>query len=261
MQKLWDKLKSGLADYCARNGFKDALLGLSGGLDSAIVSVLATETLGKAHVSAIMMKTCHTSKLSLDIAAQLKELNSFHYQETDIQGLCEEHERFLQSKMLETPKKVVLENLQARIRGEILMGFSNHYGSLLLACGNRSEAAMGYCTLYGDTCGGLMPIGNVYKSTVFELAEWLNSRGKKVLPDAVITRAPSAELSDGQKDADTLPPYDVLDGILKLYCDDGKSAEKIVAKGYDAKTVEWVIKQYHKAAFKRAQMPMALPID
>ena len=261
MEKLWNNLKQGLVRYCQNNGFRDVILGVSGGLDSAVVSVLATEALGKEHVHALMMKTNHTSSLSLKIAAELQRLNGFSYQETDIQNLYEAQISFLKGKMLETPKKTVLENLQARLRGQILMAYSNQFNDLVLACGNRSEAAMGYCTLYGDTCGGLMPIGNVYKSKLFELAKWLNTRGKKVLPEEVIYRAPSAELADGQKDADTLPPYDILDGILSLYCDHGKTPEQIVASGYNAKTVDWVIAQYHKTAFKRVQMPPALPID
>lgn len=261
MQKLWDTLKKGLADYCKRNGFKDVVLGLSGGLDSAIVSVLATEALGAQHVYTLMMKTSHTSQLSLDIAAQIAKLNGFHYQILDIKPLYDSQASFFKSKILETPKPVVFENMQARLRGQLLMAYSNHYNNLVLACGNRSEAATGYCTLYGDTCGGLMPIGNIYKSKLFELAKWLNTRGKKVLPEEVIYRAPTAELVDGQKDTDSLPPYDVLDGILELYCDYGKTPEQIVASGYQAKTVDWVIKQYQKTAFKRVQMPPALPID
>ena len=261
MENLWNILKKGLVGYCKENGFKDVALGLSGGLDSAIVSVLASQALGKEHVYTIMMKTNHTSQLSLDIAKKLHKLNGFHYQETDIQALYEAQVRFFKDRILEPPKKVVLENMQARLRGQILMAYSNQFNDLVLACGNRSEAATGYCTLYGDTCGGLMPIGNVFKSKLFELAKWLNSRGKQILPEEVISRAPSAELSDGQKDEDSLPPYDVLDAILELYCDKKKSEKKIIAAGYDAKTVEWVIKQYHKTAFKRAQMPQALPLD
>ena len=260
MKKLWNGLKLGLVNYCKNNGFRDVILGLSGGLDSAIVSVLATQALGKEHVYTLMMKTNHTTQLSLDIAKKLKELNGFHYQEMDIQNLYEAEVRFLRDRMLETPKKIMLENLQARLRGQILMAYSNQFNDLVLSCGNRSEAAMGYCTLYGDTCGGLMPIGNVYKSKLFELAKWLNEQNH-VLPEEVISRAPSAELSDGQKDEDSLPPYHILDAILHLYYDDDQSAEEIVAMGYNEKTVAWVIKQYHKMTFKRAQMPPALPID
>ena len=260
MEKLWNNLKHGLIEYCKNNGFRSVILGLSGGLDSAVVSVLATQALGKEHVYTLMMKTNHTSQLSLDIAKKLKELNGFHYQEMDIQDLYETEVRFLKDRILETPQKTVLENLQARLRGQILMAYSNQFNDLVLACGNRSEAAMGYCTLYGDTCGGLMPIGNIFKSKLFELAKWLNEK-KQVLPEEVIARAPSAELSDGQKDEDSLPPYHILDAILHLYYDEDKSAAEIVAMGYNDQTVAWVIKQYHKMAFKRAQMPPALPID
>ncbi|MBR1604970.1 MAG: NAD(+) synthase [Alphaproteobacteria bacterium] len=261
MQKLWGNLQQGLVDYCRHNGFRDVIFGLSGGLDSAVVSVLATEALGGKHVYALMMKTNHTSKLSLQIAAKLAQLNKFYYQEMDIQPLFEAQVRFFKNRILEAPQKTVLENIQARLRGQILMAYSNQFNDLVLACGNRSEAAMGYCTLYGDTCGGLMPIGNLYKSQIFDLAKWLNARGKIVLPKEVISRAPTAELSDGQKDEDSLPPYDVLDGILELYCDKHKTSDEIVASGYERHVVEWVVKQYHKTAFKRAQMPQALPVD
>lgn len=260
MENLWNILKKGLVDYCKENGFREVALGLSGGLDSALVSVLASQALGKEHVYTIMMKTNHTSQLSLDIARKLQELNGFHYQETDIQALYEAQVRFFKDRLLEIPKKVVLENMQARLRGQILMAYANQFNDLVLACGNRSEASTGYCTLYGDTCGGLMPIGNVFKTTLFKLARWVNEQ-QHLLPEEVIERAPSAELSDGQKDEDSLPPYDILDGILELYCDKVKTVKQIVAAGYDEETVEWVVKQYHKTAFKRAQMPKALPIS
>ena len=260
MDELWEKLKNGLRNYCAQNGFKDVILGLSGGLDSAIVSVLAAEALGKDHVHALMMKTKYTSQLSLDIADKIHELNGFNYQVMDIQDIYTEYADFLKNKMLETPKKVVMENLQARIRGQILMTYSNQFNYLVLACGNKSEAAMGYCTLYGDTCGGVMPIGGVYKSKLFDLAKWLNSQ-KEVLPEEVITRAPSAELSEGQKDEDSLPPYDILDAILMKYCDEKASEEEIISSGFDDGTVKWVINQYKKTAYKREQMPKILSID
>lgn len=260
MEKLWENLKQGLCDYCNKNGFKDVILGLSGGLDSAIVSVLATEALGKEHVHTLMMKTHHTSQLSLDIAEKIHKLNGFSYQVMDIQDIYAEYANFLKNKMLETPKRVVMENLQARIRGQILMTYSNQFNYLVLACGNKSEAATGYCTLYGDTCGGLMPIGNVYKSKLFDLARWLNTQ-REMLPQEVITRAPSAELSEGQKDEDSLPPYNVLDAILAKYCDENMTVNEIVASGFEKNTVEWVVNQYNKTAYKREQMPKVLCVD
>ena len=260
MEKLWENLKQGLRDYCNKNGFKDVILGLSGGLDSAIVSVLATEALGKEHVHTLMMKTHHTSQLSLDIAEKIHKSNCFSYQVMDIQDIYAEYANFLKNKMLETPKRVVMENLQARIRGQILMTYSNQFNYLVLACGNKSEAATGYCTLYGDTCGGLMPIGNVYKSKLFDLAKWLNTQ-REMLPEEVITRAPSAELSEGQKDEDSLPPYNVLDAILAKYCDENMTVNEIVAFGFEKNIVEWVVNQYNKTAYKREQMPKVLCVD
>lgn len=259
MEKIWNKLVLGLQDYCQRYGFKKVILGLSGGMDSALVSVLACDALGKENVSCLMMKTKHTSDLSLQIAQKLADLNGFSYQILDIDPVIAAQKQFLTQAFGEEPKNLVMENLQARERGKILMAYSNQNGALVLACGNKSEAAMGYCTLYGDVCGGLLPIGDLYKTTIFDLARWRNQQGY-VIPEEVINRAPSAELSDGQKDEDSLPPYAVLDAILRLYLDEQKTEEEIVVLGHDKKTVAWVIKQYHKMAFKRKQMPEILKI-
>ena len=259
MKKIWNSLTEQLRDYCRKHGFKEVVLGLSGGLDSAMVSVLACDALGAENVHCLMMKTKHTSDLSLSIAQELARLNGFDYQVLDIEPIIEAQQQFLTQALGEKPKKVVMENLQARERGKILMAFSNQFNYLVLACGNKSEAATGYCTLYGDTCGGLMPIGDLYKSQIFELARWRNQQGL-VLPKAVINRAPSAELSDGQKDEDSLPPYAVLDAILQLYLDEQKTQRDIVAQGYDETTVAWVIKQYARTEFKRKQMPEILKI-
>lgn len=259
MERIWNKLKNGLQDYCQRYGFKKVILGLSGGMDSALVSVLACDALGKENVSCLMMKTKQTSDLSLQIAQKLADLNGFSYQILDIEPVIAAQKQFLTQALGEEPKNVVMENLQARERGKILMAYSNQNGALVLACGNKSEAAMGYCTLYGDVCGGLLPIGDLYKTTIFDLARWRNQQGYAI-PEEVINRAPSAELSDGQKDEDSLPPYSVLDAILCLYIDEQKTEEEIVTLGHDAKIVAWVIKQYHKMAFKRKQMPEILKI-
>lgn len=252
MQKIWDTLTAGLRDYCRKYNFSDVILGLSGGLDSAICAVLAADALGGEHVHAWMMKTTHTSDLSLQIARNIAELNHFDYQEIDIQPIIDEQKKFLTQVFKTEPKNIVLENLQARERGKTLMAASNQFGYLVLACGNKSELAMGYCTLYGDTCGGVAPISNLYKSEIFELAKWRNNLNP-VLPPEVISRAPSAELSPGQKDEDSLPPYALLDKILHLYLDEKLSSAEIVAEGYDAVTVEWIIKRYHSQAYKRKQ--------
>lgn len=257
MEKLWSELKDSLQNYCKNNGFQKVIFGLSGGLDSAVVSVLASQALGSDKVLGVMMKTKYTSEQSIRIAREIAQLNSFNYRELDIQSIIDSQKGFLIQAFTEEPKNIVLENLQARERGKILMAFSNQYGYLVLACGNKSEIAMGYCTLYGDTCGGISPIGNIYKSKIFELAKWLNRNGK-VLPEEVISRAPSAELSLGQKDEDSLPPYAVLDVILSLYCDEKKTKEDILTLGFDEKMVSWIINQYHKMEFKRKQLPPSL---
>lgn len=257
MQKLWNNLKKGLQNHLDNNGFNKVILGLSGGLDSAVVSVLAADVLGGQNVKAIMMKTKYTSELSLKIAREIASLNNLDYQEIDIDEIVNNEIIFLQKSFNENVKGIVQENLQARIRGQILMAYSNQNGGMVLACGNKSEALTGYCTLYGDTCGGLMPIGNVYKSTIFELAKWRNSMGR-VLPEEVISRAPSAELAPDQKDENSLPPYSVLDRILQKMTDEGKSSEDIINSGEDKNTVLRVQSLVSRSAFKRQQLPPAL---
>ena len=255
MQEIWNKLKTGLKNYCDDNGFSDVVLGLSGGLDSAMVSVLAVDALGAEHVHCVMMKTKYTSELSLQIAQDLAEQNGFDYKVIDIEPIIETQKEFLCQALGEEPNPIVLENLQARERGKILMAMSNQFGWLVLACGNKSEASVGYCTLYGDTCGGLMPIGNIYKSHLFDLARWLNTQ-KTVLPEAVINRAPSAELRAEQKDEDSLPPYEILDKILILYVEGNFSLKETISfVGVDKKTINHVADLYTKSAFKRKQLP------
>ena len=259
MQVLWNTLKNGLKAYCIKNGFDKVILGLSGGLDSALTAVLAADALGGQNVTALMMKTRFTSDLSLQIAHQIAAMNGLNYQKIDIDPIFEKEVDFLRDVFKEDVKGIVQENLQARIRGQILMAYSNQFGCLVLACGNKSEILTGYCTLYGDTCGGLAPIGNVYKTTIFELAKWRNNLSR-ALPDEVITRAPSAELATGQKDENTLPPYFVLDAILKELYDNKKTLSELVDKGYDKKTVLRVQNLIEKSAFKRRQLAETIQI-
>jgi NAD+ synthase (glutamine-hydrolysing) len=259
MEHIWQSLVDGIRKFCKENGFSDVALGLSGGLDSAVVAVAAAEALGGEHVHAFMMKTVNTSDLSLSIAKQIAKLNYLDFKEIDIQHIIDDQTAFLQSLFVTKPKNIVLENLQARERGKILMSISNQFNYLILACSNKSELAMGYCTLYGDTCGGLAPIADIYKSDIFELAKWRNSINT-VFPDDVITRAPSAELSKRQKDEDTLPPYAVLDKILKLYIEENQTLEQLASKGFDIKTVNWIISRYKSQAFKRLQIPTSVII-
>lgn len=260
MEKIWEQLKTGLKKYFEDSHLNGVLLGLSGGMDSALVVVLATEALGSDKVHALMMKTEHTSVLSLDIAEKIQKRHGFSYRVLDIQdevGLAMQKAR---AEFGDEPTKITRENLQARIRGLKLMTHANQFGYLVLACGNKSESAMGYCTLYGDTVGGLSPIGDVYKTEVYALANWLNERYGDYFPQEVITRAPSAELSPGQKDEDSLPPYDKLDGILSRYIEGKQSPSQIITSGYDEPLVKQVITRYQGNAFKRLQTPPCIQI-
>lgn len=257
MEQKWQELIAKFQGFCRENHFNKVILGLSGGIDSALCAVLAADALGGENVTAVMMRTKFTSGLSLDIAREIAALNKLDYHELDIQHLLDEEISFLREAFAAEPKNIVIENLQARARGKILMAWSNQNGGLVLACGNKSEAATGYCTLYGDTCGGIMPIGSLYKTEVFALAAWRNGVSR-VLPQEVIVRAPSAELAYHQKDENTLPPYAVLDKILQMYVDEKRTVADITAAGFEPQTVDWVVNQYHKTAFKRKQMPPVL---
>ncbi len=254
MEKLWNNLNKGLKTHLDKNGFDKVILGLSGGLDSAVVGVLASEVLGGKNVKALMMKTRFTSDLSLKIAREIALINNLDYQEIDIDDLVEFETKLLKNAFDEDVKGIVIENLQARIRGQILMSYSNQFGGMVLGCSNKSEAMTGYCTLYGDTCGGLMPIGGIYKSKIFELARWLN-KDKIRLPNEVINRAPTAELSEGQRDDKVLPNYKILDDILEKIenskTDELKEDKEVISK---------VKRMVEKSAFKRAQMPPILDV-
>jgi len=259
MEKLWNTLKEGLKNYCDNNGFNQVILGLSGGLDSALTAVLAADTLGGQNVKAIMMKTKFTSDLSLSIAREIAKLNHLDFKEINIEPLVKNETEFLREMFGVTPKGIVIENLQARIRGQLLMAVSNQTGGLVLACGNKSEIYTGYCTLYGDTCGGLAPIGGVYKSEIFKLAKWRNSLNH-TLPESVITRAPSAELAEGQIDENSLPPYAVLDEVLKHLVDEKKSIAETVNAGFDKELVNRVDGLIRRSAFKRKQLAEIIPV-
>ncbi len=259
-KEIWQHLVEGIRSYCRDNGFLKAALGLSGGLDSAITAVAAAEALGGGNVDAFMLKTCYTSDLSLKIAAETAGLNGIHYHEADIQPLVEREADFLENLFAEKLKAAAFENLQARTRGKILMAYANQSGALLLSCGNKSEILTGYCTLYGDTCGGLAPLAGIYKSDLFALARWLNGR-QKVLPPEVIERAPSAELAAGQKDEDSLPPYELLDAVLRLYVDEMLPAAEIIRRLGNDVPVEKIVALYEKSAFKRLQLPPAVKVQ
>jgi len=250
----WRAMVRGIRDYCGKNGFKKVWLGASGGIDSALVMALAAEALGAENVNAVRLPSRYTTELSNDLAdvqaAKLGVSISEVAIEAPFKGFLETLAPMFAGKAAD----VAEENLQSRTRGAILMALSNKLGGLLLTTGNKSEYAVGYATIYGDMCGGYAPIKDLYKMEVFALCRWRNAQGDgEVIPDAVIERPPSAELRDNQKDQDSLPPYEVLDGILYRYIDLEKSAAEIIADGFEAETVQRILRLIKISEWKRRQ--------
>lgn len=254
-ESIYRAIVLGIRDYALKNGFKGALLGLSGGVDSALTLALAVDALGADKVTAVMMPSRYTSKLSLDGAKQQARKMGVEYRMIPIEPTVEA----LRSSLGDV-SGVVDQNLQSRARGVMLMALSNRDGRLLLATGNKSELAMGYATLYGDMAGGYAPLKDALKTLVFRLARYRNTLSA-VIPAAVIEREPSAELAPGQKDNDTLPPYAVLDAILSAHVEGDKALAEIVTLGYPEETVRRVIEQVRKAEYKRRQAPPGVRIS
>jgi NAD+ synthase (glutamine-hydrolysing) len=242
----------GLRDYIRKCGFSDVVIGLSGGIDSAVTAAIAVEALGAQHVTGIAMPSQFSSQHSVDDARSLAKNLGIAFHMVPIANIYTPYERAMEKLFGENKFDIANENVQARIRGNILMAWSNRTGAMVLSTGNKSEMAVGYCTLYGDMCGGLALLGDVYKTMVYKVAHWLN-REREIIPRSTITKAPSAELKPNQTDQDTLPPYDVLDGILKLYIEEWKEVDAIAAAGYDRALVERVLKMVDTAEFKRRQ--------
>ncbi len=259
MSDIHDALVLGLRDYAQKTHFKKALIGLSGGIDSAVTAVIAKEALGAENVIGISLPSEISSQHSKDDAEDLaKNLGiEFHY--LPIGDVVAASEDTLQTLLAGTEKDVTEENIQARARGLLLMALSNKYGALLLTTGNKSELAVGYCTLYGDMCGGLAVISDLPKTKVFELARFMNRKGE-VVPDSTITKPPSAELRPDQKDEDSLPAYDVLDAILKAYVEEGLSRDDIAALGFDAEVVNDMVRKVDLNEYKRKQAAPGLKI-
>ena len=258
-EKLYQALVLGLRDYLQKCGFKSALLGLSGGIDSALVAVLAAAALGPENVRGISLPSQYSSQGSLDDARILATNLGIRYDVLPIQPMFESVKSGLSDVFAGLREDVTEENIQARLRGVSLMAMSNKFGSMLLTTGNKSEMAVGYCTLYGDMCGGLAVIGDVPKTMVYRLARWIN-REREIIPLSSITKAPSAELRPNQTDQDSLPPYDVLDSIVEAYVVEGRSPDEIVSLGYEARTVERVIKLVNGSEYKRRQAAPGLKV-
>ncbi|HET7269079.1 MAG TPA: NAD+ synthase [Oleiagrimonas sp.] len=255
---LYAALTRGITDYVGKNGFRDVLLGLSGGIDSALTLALAVDALGAEHVTAVMLPSRYTSEISLDGAREQAEALGVDYHVLAIEDTFEAMLGTLTPAFAGKNPDTTEENLQARIRGAMLMALSNKHGKLLLATGNKSEMAVGYATLYGDMCGAYAPLKDVYKTRVYGLARWrtgpgMGSRDAEAIPQAVIERPPSAELRADQTDQDSLPPYDELDVILEAFIEDEKSQADIIADGHDAETVHRIVRLVLLNEFKRRQ--------
>ncbi|PXX96166.1 NAD+ synthase [Marinifilum breve] len=260
IEKIHDALVLGLKDYFGKMGFKQATLGLSGGIDSAVTVVLAERALGKENVRVLLMPSEFSSDHSIKDAVDLAENLGIEYEIVNIQEIFSEFQKALKPSFGDLPFNVAEENIQARIRGTLVMGLSNKFGHILLNTSNKSEAAVGYGTLYGDMNGGLSVLGDVYKTDVFKMA-WFMNKDKEIIPVNTIVKPPSAELRPDQKDSDSLPDYDVLDGILYRYIEKNMSSKEIIADGFEKQTVEKAIRLVNMNEYKRFQTPPILRVS
>ena len=262
---LWDALVLGVRDYLGKNGFPGAILGLSGGIDSALVLAVAVDALGKDRVRTVMMPSPYTADISWIDAREMAARLGVRYDEISIVPEFEAFKASLAGEFAGLAEDTTEENIQARIRGTLLMALSNKFGSIVLTTGNKSEMATGYCTLYGDMAGGFAVIKDLAKTTVFKLARWRNlhdpyGTGSQPIPERIITRPPSAELRPDQTDQDSLPPYEVLDAILERYMENDQSVEDIIAAGFARADVEKVTRLIRINEYKRRQAPVGIRV-
>ena len=273
LEAIWRALTVGLCDYVDKNGFPGVLIGLSGGIDSALSAAVAVDALGAGRVHAVMMPSPYTSPESLEDAAEAARLLGIRLDTHSIEPAMEAFEGILREAFASHPPDTTEENIQARARGITLMALSNKFGHMVLSTGNKSEMSVGYATLYGDMCGGYSVLKDIYKTTVYALAGWRNTHmppsfqgpgaqgpDGRVIPERILTKAPSAELRPGQTDQDSLPPYATLDAILHGLIEDEMSVEAIVAQGHDADTVQRVWTMLDRAEYKRRQAPPGVKI-
>ncbi|HID32498.1 MAG TPA: NAD+ synthase [bacterium (Candidatus Stahlbacteria)] len=260
IESVRDGLILGIQDYMRKCGFDYAVLGISGGIDSAVTAYLACQAVGGNNVLGVAMPSPYTSEKSVGLARRITENLGMKLEMIPITAIYESYRRSL-NEVLKISKEVdiTLENIQARIRGNILMALSNRHGYLVLSTGNKSELAVGYCTLYGDMTGGLAVLSDVPKTMVYELARFIN-RKEEIIPEAIIKRTPSAELKPDQTDQDTLPPYEILDQILSLYIDEHRSRAEIINEGFDPETVDWVLNAVNRNEYKRRQAAPGLKV-
>jgi NAD+ synthetase len=266
MAELFGALSLGVRDYLAKCNFKSAVLGLSGGIDSAVVAAIAVDSLGADNVVGVSMPSPYSSRGSIDDALALARNLGIRCLQIPIGGAFAAFKAQFKEVFVGLPEDTTEENIQSRLRGMILMALSNKFGHLLLTTGNKSELAVGYCTIYGDMAGGLAVISDVPKTLVYQLARWINSeksqagRDHEVIPVSTIEKPPSAELKPGQLDQDSLPPYDILDQILQLYVEENQSARDIIARGFEEKTVRWIQRRVDLNEYKRAQAAPGLKV-
>ena len=258
-EKIHKALSLGVRDYLHKCGFASAVIGLSGGIDSAVTAAVAVDALGPENVRGVAMPSQYSSQGSLEDAKKLANALGIQYDVVAIEPVFEQLKSQLGKIFEGLNEDTAEENMQARIRGNILMSMSNKFSSLLLTTGNKSELAVGYCTLYGDMCGGLAVISDLPKTKVYSLAKWIN-RDREIIPESTLTKPPSAELRPGQMDQDSLPPYDTLDSILDAYVVDGQDAESIIASGHDKVTVERIIRLINLNEYKRRQAAPGIKI-
>jgi NAD+ synthase (glutamine-hydrolysing) len=251
---IYNALVMGTRDYVNKNGFNKACIGLSGGVDSALVAAIAADALGRDNVAGIFMPSPFTSAESRVDACELARNLGIELMEIPISKVYNSYLDTLKPQFEKRPAGIAEENIQARIRGNILMGMSNKFGWLVLTTGNKSEMSVGYATLYGDMAGGFAPIKDVPKTLVYRLCKWRNMQAPAI-PERIITKEPTAELKPGQKDTDSLPPYEILDPILKAYIEDSRNYEEIVALGFDADLIKKVIGMVDRSEYKRRQSP------
>jgi NAD+ synthase (glutamine-hydrolysing) len=267
-EQLWSALVTGVRDYVGKNGFPGAIIGLSGGVDSALVLALAVDALGADRVRTVMMPSPYTADISWLDAREMAARLGVRYDEIAIAPMFDAFRTSLAGQFAGLPEDTTEENIQARIRGTLLMALSNKTGSIVLTTGNKSEMATGYCTLYGDMAGGFAVIKDVAKTLVYRLCDWKNRQPTRradgsigpVIPERILTRAPSAELRPDQTDQDSLPPYEILDAILALYMEEDRSVEDIIAAGFERATVERVTRLIRVNEYKRRQAPVGIRI-
>ena len=267
-QQIFSALSLGIRDYVHKCGFKSVIVGLSGGIDSALVAVLAAEALGADKVLGVSMPARYSSEGSMSDARALAKNIGICYEVLPIESVFQSVEKQLAKVFAGTKPNEAEENVQSRLRGVTLMALSNKFGALVLTTGNKSEMAVGYCTLYGDMCGALAVIADVFKTDIYKLARWINSglasradRGKIIIPEASLTKPPSAELRPDQKDQDSLPPYETLDQILDAYVVKNLSKEEIIRRGFDAVVVNDVINKINFSEYKRRQAAPGLKVS